>query len=126
MSTASRSHVHILNFKLRFGSHDTTLPPTCVVVVAPLVRLSGATAFPTLSYGAAESKGDVLSQSGGVWGNAEFGYNPLNNNLGASVSSGTAGSANILSSDGEGPGELVGEGGGALVISGGIMERGTL
>jgi hypothetical protein len=83
--------------------------PLCACGVT--LYLPGATAFPTLSYGAAESKGDLLSQSNGIWGNAEFGYNPLNNNLGASVSSGTTGSANILSSDsvGGGPGGLVGQ-----------------
>lgn len=52
------------------------------------------TRYPTLSYGLAEAKGDLFSTSNGIWGNAEFGYNPLNNNLGASVSTGTANSAN--------------------------------
>jgi hypothetical protein len=90
--------------------------PLCACGVT--LYLPGATAFPTLSYGAAESKGDLLSQSNGIWGNAEFGYNPLNNNLGASVSSGTTGSANILSSDsvGGGPGGLVARG--LLCLSG--------
>lgn len=57
------------------------------------------TFFPTLSYGLAEAKGDALSTSNGGWANAEFGYNPLNNNLGGSVSTGSANSGNTLGSE---------------------------
>jgi hypothetical protein len=55
--------------------------------------------YPTLSYGAADGKGDLISTSNGAWGNAEFGYNPLNNNLGGSVSTGTAGSTTLGGND---------------------------
>lgn len=69
--------------------------------------LADKTKTPTLSYGLAEARGDLLSKSDGIWGNAEFGYDPLSNNLGASASAGTANSANIAGSDniGVGPGK---------------------
>jgi hypothetical protein len=62
--------------------------------------------YPTLSYGGADGKGDLFSTSNGAWGNAEFGYNPLSNNLGGSVSTGTAGSTTLGGGDviGIGPG----------------------
>lgn len=54
-----------------------------------------STQFPTLSYGLAEGRGDALSTSNGAWGTLEFGYNPLSNNLGTSISSGTTDSLNV-------------------------------
>jgi hypothetical protein len=57
------------------------------------------TLFPTLSYGQAGANGDVYSTSGGTWGNLEFGYNPFSNNLGTSISSGTANTVNVASGE---------------------------
>jgi hypothetical protein len=92
----------------------TTLPPR-----PPLLYHTEQTKYPTLSYGLAEGRGDLLSTSDGVWGNAEFGYNPLNNNLGASASTGSANSANIAGSD------VVGVGPGGCVLGmGGCVEGG--
>lgn len=58
--------------------------------------------FPTLSYGQAKAQGDLLPSTGGGWANAEFGYNPISNNLGASISTGSSNSNNL------GGGESVG------------------
>jgi hypothetical protein len=56
--------------------------------------------------------GDLIPTSNGAWGNAEFGYNPLSNNLGGSVSTGTAGSTTLGGGDviGVGPGGVQGRG----------------
>lgn len=75
------------------------LPHTHINLAATQTHYTEQTKFPTLSYGLAEGKGDLLSTSDGIWGNAEFGYNPLNNNLAASASTGTAHSANTGGSD---------------------------
>jgi hypothetical protein len=57
------------------------------------------TLFPTLSYGEAGANGDTFSSSAGTWGNLEFGYNPFSNNLGTSISSGTANTVNVASGE---------------------------
>lgn len=76
--------------------------PSCTLVHNPCclsVTPTEFSIFPTLSYGLAEGKGDALSTSNGGWLNGEFGYNPINNNLGASVSAGTSNSANVGSAE---------------------------
>ncbi|KAF8058910.1 inosine triphosphate pyrophosphatase [Scenedesmus sp. PABB004] len=57
------------------------------------------TLFPTLSYGLAEARGDALSSARGGWANGEFGYNPLSNNLGLSVSTGSTNADNVGSGE---------------------------
>jgi hypothetical protein len=63
------------------------------------VTAAAQTLYPTLTYGLAESQGDAYSTSNGAWGSAEFGYNPISNNLGASFSVGSAGSSNVASAE---------------------------
>jgi hypothetical protein len=90
----------------------------------PLGWLAAITAeqtiLPTLSYGLAEARGDLFSASNGLWGNAEFGYNPVSNNLGASTSSGSTNSLNVGSSEQTGN---VDEGARATCLKIKIMKR---
>lgn len=83
--------------------------PACLHAAPINTPNAAQTAFPTLSYGAAAANGDLVSSSNGAWGNAEFGYNPISNNLGASVSTGTTGSTHLAGSDAAaaGPGTCV-------------------
>jgi hypothetical protein len=52
-----------------------------------------------VGYGLAEGKGDLLSTSSGQWAIGEFGYNPISNNLGASLAAGTSDALNLGNGD---------------------------
>ena len=61
--------------------------------------LTESTQRPTVGFGLAEGKGDLLSTSSGQWALGEFGYNPISNNLGASLAAGTSDALNIANGD---------------------------
>lgn len=60
---------------------------------------TASTLKPTLIYGLGGARGDLISAAGGAWGALETGMNPINNNLGASISSGAGGTVNVLNGD---------------------------
>ncbi|KIZ00686.1 hypothetical protein MNEG_7274 [Monoraphidium neglectum] len=83
----------LLRALTRGGYDNRPQAATAAYVSSPLSLAS--TLRPTIAYGLAESRGDLLSASGGTYGAAEFGYNPLSNNLGASFSTGSSNSVNV-------------------------------
>uniref|UniRef100_A0A383VL49 Uncharacterized protein n=1 Tax=Tetradesmus obliquus TaxID=3088 RepID=A0A383VL49_TETOB len=96
--TSSTGIANPLPYWLTLGAYNNR-PEAGTTAYTQIPLLLQQTLFPTLSYGRASAKGDTFSTSGGTWGNLEFGYNPFSNNLGTSISSGTANTINVASSE---------------------------
>lgn len=78
------------------GAAAEARPPSLSPVIA---ALAASTLRPTIAYGLGEARGDVASGSAGGYTGLEFNYNPISNNLGTSVSSGTAASGNLFGAE---------------------------
>ncbi|KAF6254996.1 hypothetical protein COO60DRAFT_263259 [Scenedesmus sp. NREL 46B-D3] len=96
--TSSTGIANPLPYWLTLGAYNNR-PKAGTTAYTQIPLLLQQTLFPTLSYGRASAIGNTFSTSGGTWGNLEFGYNPLSNNLGTSISSGTANSINVASGE---------------------------
>ncbi len=57
------------------------------------------TFFPTIGYSFSESQGDILSATNGFFIIDEFGFNPISNNLGNSLSLAQSGAVNLGGAD---------------------------
>jgi len=80
--------------------NQALLYPACYSTKPPPPPCSTAsTLSPTKVYGMGEARGDLLSTALGGWAAAELGYNPMSSDLGASFSSGTTNSLNLLNGE---------------------------
>ncbi|KAI8463706.1 MAG: hypothetical protein J3K34DRAFT_494410 [Monoraphidium minutum] len=83
---------------LTLGGYDNRPEAATAAYVTSPLSLS-STLRPTISYGLAEARGDLISGAAGGFGAAEFAYNPASNNLGKSASVGAAAAANLLNAE---------------------------
>jgi hypothetical protein len=56
---------------------------------------AGWTFFPTIGYSFSEAQGDIISATNNFYVIDEFGFNPITNNLGNSLSLAQSGSLNV-------------------------------